>query len=52
MKVIIEFFLGRRVNGERLPEPTEKIIYPEETLPFNEWCKSLNVGVFSDPKIF
>ncbi len=44
MKVLIEIIKGRRVQGENLPEPTERILYPSEPISFADWCRIFNEG--------
>lgn len=50
MKLLIEIIKGQRVEGEKLPEPTERIVYPQEKLSFTEWCSKFNVSALSDYK--
>lgn len=52
MKVLIEIIKGRRVQGEKLPEPTERILYPSEPISFADWCRIFNVSAMSDYKPF
>lgn len=50
MKLLIEIIKGRRVEGEKLPKPTEKIIFPKEQITFNDWCRLFNVSGMSNHK--
>lgn len=50
MKLLIEIIKGRRVEGEKLPEPKERIVYPKEKVSFSDWCRTLNVSAMSNHK--
>jgi hypothetical protein len=50
MKLLIEIIKGRRIKGEKLAEPTERILYPAESISFTDWCKMFNVSSMSDYK--
>lgn len=45
MNFIIEFLFGVRVEGESIPTPTFRTIFPEDKLDEFEWINEFRVGI-------
>jgi hypothetical protein len=44
MKQLIYFIIGKRAEGESLPQPTLKTTYPTDRPSENEWTKEFKFG--------
>jgi hypothetical protein len=42
---IIEFLFGVRIEGESIPPPTFKTIFPKDQLSEFEWINEFRVGI-------
>jgi len=53
LQFITEFLFGVRVEGEPVPEPSFKTIFPEQPLEENEWINKFRVGIeYGKHKVF
>ena len=50
IQLLLTYFFGERVQGEKLPEPTFKTVYPPKPLSENEWYNEFRIGVLAPRK--